>query len=173
MSDTERKKQIPPDTNKYKPEYAEQAHSLALLGITSKAELAKVFRVHVTTIYNWMKTHPDFEDAIISGGTLADAKVAKQAYANAIGYEATKEVIRKTPNGENEVIEITVPILPDQKAAEYWLNKRQRQLWGGAQDQLPEQDESGKAQSVLGRIAKLVGERKTKPKDEASTDEGK
>lgn len=43
----------------YKPEYAEQARKLCLLGHTD-AELASFFEVSEQTINAWKHAHPDF-----------------------------------------------------------------------------------------------------------------
>ena len=50
----------------YKPEYAEQARKLCLLGATDK-ELADFFGCNEATINNWKARRPDFLESIKEG----------------------------------------------------------------------------------------------------------
>lgn len=49
--------------SKYKPEYCEKVISLMEEG-ASMIEVAYELRVHIDTLYEWQKVHPDFSDAI-------------------------------------------------------------------------------------------------------------
>src|SRR5256885_520084 len=69
---------------KYKPEYAERAYKMCLLGVTDD-ELATHFRVAVSSIGLWKKTYPEFKKALIDGKELADSEVAEALYKRAKG----------------------------------------------------------------------------------------
>jgi hypothetical protein len=70
----------------YKPEYADQARKLCLLGATDK-ELAEFFNVVESTINLWKKEHPEFSESIKAGKDVADTLVVERLYARATGYE--------------------------------------------------------------------------------------
>ena len=78
----------------YKPEFAEQAYGLCLAGATNQ-ELADGFDVGHSTIDNWLRKHPEFAQAVRSGRSLADGKVAHGLYSRAVGYsyESTKVLL--------------------------------------------------------------------------------
>ena len=80
----------------YKPEFAEQAYGLCLAGATNQ-ELADGFDVGRSTIDNWLRKYPEFAQAVRSGRSLADGKVAHGLYARAIGYdyEATRVLLNR------------------------------------------------------------------------------
>jgi hypothetical protein len=80
----------------YKPEFAEQAYGLCLAGATNQ-ELADGFDVGHSTIDNWLRKHPEFAQAVRSGRSLADGKVAHGLYARAIGYsyESTRVLLHR------------------------------------------------------------------------------
>ena len=112
---------------KFKPEMAEQARKLCLLGAT-EAQMAEFFQVSIQTLYNWRETYPAFLESITQGKILADANVAESLYNRARGYShaATKIMVV-----DKEVIheEYTERFPPDTQAASLWLRNRQSALW--------------------------------------------
>lgn len=72
----------------YKPEYAEQAEKLCLLGATDD-DLADFFGVVVKTIGRWKHAQPDFVAALRRGKTDADIKVAQSLYDKAMSGDTT------------------------------------------------------------------------------------
>lgn len=116
----------------YKPEYAEQAYKLCLLGATD-AEMADFFRVTEQTLNNWKKSHPEFFESITRGKLLADAEVAEKLYQRAKGYshEAVKIF-------NHQGVKMVVPYVehypPDTQAASLWLRNRQPAKWRDKQD---------------------------------------
>ena len=90
MSETKRPIGRP---TKYKPEYAEQAYKLCLLGAID-ADMADFFNVEVSTLNNWKSEFPEFLESIKKGKMLADANVASRLYQRAMGYEAPDVDIR-------------------------------------------------------------------------------
>jgi hypothetical protein len=111
----------------YKPEYAELARKLALLGATDE-ELAGVIGVGVTTIHAWKHEHVEFAESQKEGKMAADGNVANRLYQRAMGYEHPEVDIRVVAG---EIIQ--TPIIkiypPDPTAAIFWLKNRQKAKW--------------------------------------------
>lgn len=125
---------------KFKPEFIEQAHKLALLGATD-AEMADFFEVHTDTLNEWKLVHPEFSVSLREGKIKADTEVAAKLYAKCMGAEwvedfATKVKKTKYENGkkvyEEEEIQV-VPVrkgsAPDTAAISLWLRNRQGANW--------------------------------------------
>ena len=113
---------------KYKPEYAEQAGKLALLGIKDE-EIADVLGVSNATIYNWQNKNPDFLEAIKQGKTLSDAHIATRLFNRANGLTVKEKSKRTSADGSEVLTETTKELPPDTGAAIFWLKNRQPQLW--------------------------------------------
>lgn len=111
----------------YKPEYAEQARKLCLLGSTD-AELADFFEVCEATINNWKNDYPEFLESIKRGKAQADSEVADRLYQRALGYEHPEVDIRVV-GGEIVKTDITKIYAPDPTAAIFWLKNRQKGKW--------------------------------------------
>lgn len=111
----------------YKPEYAEQARKLCLLGSTD-VELADFFEVCVDTVQEWKRTHPEFSYSIKRGKEQADSDVADRLYQRAMGYEHPEVDIRVI---DHQIVQtpITKIYAPDPAAAIFWLKNRQRAKW--------------------------------------------
>ena len=128
---------------KYKEEYAKQAYQLCLLGATND-QLATFFEVNTDTIHGWMKTYPEFSDAVKGAKIVADAQVAEGLYRRAIGFqydETTYEKIDLIPNADDNIkLEafkrkiVTKNVIPDPGAAMNWLSNRQPERWRNRQD---------------------------------------
>ena len=113
----------------YDPDYhPEAALDLSLLGKTHE-EIAKLFRVAESTIYEWKAAHPEFSEALDAGGTMADAKVARSYYSRAVGYTFDKAHAFVDRNGEEHIITVREKLHPDPGAALNWLKNRQPELW--------------------------------------------
>lgn len=111
----------------YRPEMAEQARKLCLLGATD-ADLADFFDVAESTLNGWKSRYPEFLEAIRAGKTLADAEVARSLYERAVGYshEAVKIMQHK---GKPVEVPFVQHYPPDSEAARFWLTNRQRGRW--------------------------------------------
>ena len=116
----------------FRPEMAEQAYKLCLLGAKDD-ELAGFFDVNVKTIYRWKEAHPDFADAVRSGKSSADSEVANSLFRRANGYDysATK-VIKDRTQGIIEV-PYSAHMPPDVIACIFWLKNRQPDKWRDVQ----------------------------------------
>lgn len=91
----------------YKPEYAEKAMEFCLLGATDK-EMADIFGVSEQTLNTWKKEHPEFLESLKEGKEMADGKVARALYLQAIEGNTT--------------------------AAIFWLKNRRKNHWRDKQE---------------------------------------
>ncbi|HGN1707957.1 TPA: helix-turn-helix domain-containing protein [Providencia rettgeri] len=116
----------------YRPEYAEQARKLCLLGATDK-ELADFFNVSEKTINNWKNEEIEFLQSIKKGKQMADADVAERLFNRACGYVAPDLDIRVI---ENQIVktEFQKHYPPDTTAAIFWLKNRQKDKWRDKQE---------------------------------------
>ena len=111
----------------YRPEFAEQARKIALLGATDR-EMAGIFGVSEQTLNAWKKAHPDFLESLRMGKALADAEVADRLYKRALGY-SHKAVKMFNVGGEIVKEEYDEHYPPDTPAASLWLRNRRPDLW--------------------------------------------
>jgi hypothetical protein len=118
--------------SKYKPEFAEQAYKLCLLGATD-GELADFFQVSKATINTWKAEHPGFLDSITRGKVVADAEVAESLFNRAKGY-SHPEVHVSSYEGNITLTPLTKHYPPDTPAASLWLRNRQSGKWRDKQD---------------------------------------
>lgn len=116
----------------YKPEMAEQAYKLSLLGHTDE-QLAKFFEVHVSSIYEWKNVHPDFSEAIKNGKEVADAEIVMTLRKRAMGYEVTEEKMEESEHGLKKTV-AGKHIPPDTTAMIFWLKNRQPKQWRDKQE---------------------------------------
>src|SRR5690606_21525869 len=84
----------------YRPEYAEQARKLCLLGATDK-QLADFFNVTEQTINGWKIDFPEFFESLRAGKMKADAEVASKLYDRAIGAEWVEQQAFKVKKGKD------------------------------------------------------------------------
>lgn len=112
---------------RYRPEYAEQAYKLCLLGATDK-DMADFFEVAESTINRWKSGHSEFWESIKRGKSVADANVAHALYQRAIGC-SHPDVHVSNFQGEITVTELTKHYPPDTGAAFIWLKNRQPHKW--------------------------------------------
>src|SRR4051812_34172946 len=105
----------------YKPEFAEQAAKLAMLGATDQ-EMADFFEIDVRTLYRWKHDHDEFCQALKGAKEAADDRVERSLYQRAIGYEQD-EVKIFMPGGASEPVyaPFRAKVAPDVTAAIFWL----------------------------------------------------
>lgn len=113
---------------KYKPEYAEMAYKICLLGADDK-RLAGIFGVTVSTIALWKKEHEKFSDALKEGKARADAEVASSLYHRARGYSCPEDKVLSKDGVHTETVRIIKHYPPDPTAAIFWLKNRQAEHW--------------------------------------------
>ena len=111
----------------FKPEFIEQAHKLALLGLKDQ-QMAEVFGVAVRTLDYWKIHHPAFLQAINNGKAPSDALVAASQLKRANGF--TQRVSKPmVVNGKIKIIKYDEYFPPSDTAGIFWLKNRQRQIW--------------------------------------------
>lgn len=115
---------------RYRPEFAEQAFKLCLLGATN-AELKQFFNVTGgETLQRWCREHPDFAEALRAGKEQADAKVAESLYKRALGYShPAVKIVADANTGASQVVEYTEHYPPDTSACIFWLKNRRPDVW--------------------------------------------
>lgn len=103
----------------FRPGFVVAAGDLAKLGV-GKAEMAEAFGVPLETLIAWEGAHPKFRDALLSGGMLADARVAEQLYRCATGFSyQTEEVV--TIGDQVKAVSVVITVPPDPASAMFWL----------------------------------------------------
>lgn len=141
---------MPHGNSKYKPEYADKAAELALLGATDRI-LAAVFSVDEDTIRRWKTLHPDFQMALLAKKTVANMDVARSLYDQAIGYTyETQEAVKykdKDGNEQVKIVNVTKHVPAKTTAGIFWLKNREPELWRDKQEV-----EHGGLDSLLGEI---------------------
>lgn len=124
----------------YKPEYADKAQKLCLLGATD-ATLAACFGVSRDTVLNWKKQHPEFKDALVRGKKTADIEVAASLYQATLDRIITvKQAIKckevyYDENGKRvekervDIVEVEKHIPADFRSQQFWLRNRNPKQW--------------------------------------------
>lgn len=113
----------------FKPEYVEQARKLCLLGATDQ-EMADFFGVALSTLNLWKLRHPEFSESLTEGKEVADARVVRSLYQQAIGYEQDEVKIFMPAGAEEPVYApYRAKIAPSASAAIFWLKNRDKERW--------------------------------------------
>jgi len=115
--------------SKYKPEFAEQARKLCVLGATD-LDIANFFEVDARTIYRWKAEFEEFRQSLKRGKDEADDLVEQRLFQRATGY--THDAVRIfMPKDADEPV--YAPYIehhaPDVTAAIFWLKNRRPEQW--------------------------------------------
>ncbi len=116
----------------YKPEYAEQAYKLCLLG-AKDTEMADFFGVAESTFNLWKKEHKEFSESLKRGKLYADANMAQSLYHRGMGYSHPEDKIFND-NGVPLVVPTIKHYPPDTAAGIFWLKNRQKDKWRDKQE---------------------------------------
>lgn len=108
---------------KYRPAFCELATRHCMLGATNE-ELGDLFGVTKETVQDWMRTKPEFKDAIYKGRDGADAKIAESLFHRARGFSHFEEVIKITDKGKVHRAKTIKQYPPDTGAAKFILTNR-------------------------------------------------
>jgi hypothetical protein len=141
----------------YRPEYAEQAYKLCLLGLTDK-EMADIFGVSEQTLNAWKPEFPEFLESIVKGKTIADANVAESLYKRATGYTGTKVVTANVAGVISDIKEVPDYVGPDTQAASLWLRNRQSAKWRDKVDHEISGKDGGPVQVSIIELVPLTGD---------------
>ena len=142
------------------------ANALIRQGLTL-AQLAAVAGVHVDTVCEWMKQHPEFSEAVKGNVSYIDDQVEDSLLKRALGYEyeEVKTVITGTDDATRRQVERTKKRqAPDVTACIFWLKNRRRDRWRDKHDLEHTGADGGPIEvaydprdELLRRVAGLVG----------------
>ena len=111
----------------YEVSFARVAKAICRLG-GSDLDLADALGVDEQTIEEWAREHAEFREACRFGIDAADASVERSLFQRALGYDRTHvKVFRR--RGRIIYAPYRVHVLPDVKAAIYWLAARRPDKW--------------------------------------------
>lgn len=136
--------------SKYKPEFAEQAKKLAVLGATD-AQMADFFGVSISTFSLWKVEYSEFSESLKVAKEEADKRVEHSLYQRAMGYEHDEVDIRVVA-GELKMTPIRKHYPPDTTACIFWLKNRKPKEW---RDKVEHQHSGGVSVSLSGTDADL------------------
>lgn len=136
--------------SKYKPEFAEQAKKLAVLGATD-AQMADFFGVSISTFSLWKVEYAEFSESLKVAKEEADKRVEHSLYQRAMGYEHDEVDIRVVA-GELKMTPIRKHYPPDTTACIFWLKNRKPKEW---RDKVEHQHSGGVSVSLSGTDADL------------------
>ena len=111
----------------YNSKFTSIAKRFALLGLTND-EMADALDIARSTFYEWLKTYPEFSDAIKAGKDDADSKVVESLYHRAKGYKTTCTDV-KVIEGQIVLTQLEKNYPPDTVACIYWLRNRRPDRW--------------------------------------------
>lgn len=117
---------------KYKPEYAELAKELCMHGAID-TDLAREFKVDVSTISLWKVKHPEFKEALKVSKAVADNQVEDSLYRLANGY-TRNEIEVKVVAGKVVKVPVERYYPPNAVAQIFWLKNRKSASWSDKQE---------------------------------------
>jgi hypothetical protein len=114
----------------YKPEFAEQARKLCLLGATDM-EVADFFGVTFRTVTHWKNKHSTFVQALKTGHAASDDRVERSLFHRAIGYSYDAEKVFPPKGNDTKpvIVKYREHVPPDTTACIFWLKNRRREQW--------------------------------------------
>ena len=135
---------------KYDQDFPLRAEGFARRGMTDN-QIAKALGIHRATFYEYLKTYPDFSDAIKRGKGPVDVEVENALLKRALGYEYEESMVEYKPGkeskkgkkGKEKVDDKAKPtlirktqkqVIPDVTAQIVWLTNRRPALWKHRKD---------------------------------------
>lgn len=110
-------------------------------GYTRK-QLAQYFGIAQSTLYEWMKAHTEFAEAVKRAAAFIDRQVENSLFKRARGYEYDE--IEMSGDGKKQRVKKTrKQVAPDVTACIFWLKNRQPERW---RDRVPEPDGASQEQ---------------------------
>lgn len=115
---------------KFKNEYIDEAKELYLLGYEDK-QVAKHFKVHLSTLEEWKVKHKEFREIIKDAKARHDnARVEDSLFKRAVtGYKVTEVKVEEDHEGRKKITRTTREIPADTRASIHWLNNRDPKRW--------------------------------------------
>ena len=101
----------------------------------SIAKLAKVFKVHRDTIYDWMGEYPDFSDGVRQGRKIFDGVAIERCLVKrALGYRFTETTRERSTGGEMVVTKkVSKFVPPDIASIKHWQVNMDQANWADKQ----------------------------------------
>src|SRR5713226_1220161 len=139
----------------YRPELADLARRLALLGATDQ-EMADAIGIDQVTLDRWKARHTEFGIAIEDGKIRADAEIAESLFNRARGMSVPAvKIFQGTPEGGPVIVPHQEHLPPDVGAAKLWLSRRRPNLWR-------ERQQVDVAATVAHQIAQMTPEERVR-----------
>jgi len=117
---------------RYNKETRELIELLANQGMTDEI-IAQALKIHVDTLHNWKKKHPEFFESLKSWKLSADGEVEVSLYRRACGYSVPETKVFNN-NGEIVTHEVMKHYPPDATSMIFWLKNRQPDKWRDKQE---------------------------------------
>lgn len=120
---------------KYDPDtFPQLAYQYAREGYQNK-EIAVSLGINESTMYEYIKRHPEFADALKRGKAPVDVEVEQTLLKRAKGYTYEAEEIEYGPGGNILCRKTkTEHVKPDTTAMIFWLKNRRPDRWRDKQD---------------------------------------
>jgi len=93
-------------------------------------QIAHVLEVHIDTLQEWDRVHPEFSVVLKLARTFSDNKIVASLFNRASGMKKTVQRL----NRQGEPIDCIEEIPPDPASMIFWLKNRQRDLWKDRHD---------------------------------------
>lgn len=115
---------------KYSEALVEQLCRLAIQGYTVK-QCAEACGITEQALYMWRREKPEFKGKFDAARDAASSAVVEASlFKRATGYQYTKELVGfDKKSGEFKRETQLVEVVPDVKAAEFWLTNREPERW--------------------------------------------
>ncbi|MDO4170781.1 MAG: helix-turn-helix domain-containing protein [Lachnospiraceae bacterium] len=97
-------------------------------GLTDE-QIAHNCGITATTLYEWKKRFPEFSEAIKRGKRPVDILVENALLKRAMGFAFEEKTIEKDSKGNVKEKIVKKYIVPDTRAAEFWLKNRKPEIW--------------------------------------------
>jgi len=115
---------------RFEERFVNMAFEIMCLGATIQ-KLAEVFQVHRDTIYEWMKVHPEFSEAIQRGRDEFDSEhVEKALKKKCLGFRYIEKSCVLNSNGiVIGIKQIKKYVPPSDVSIKFWLSNRNPRRW--------------------------------------------
>ncbi len=103
--------------------------------------IAKKIGVSEKTLLMWCSNYPEINEAVHSGGDMADRLVEKALFKRAVGYTQTERVSQLSKEGDMELVKVVEKeVMPSTTAQIFWLKNKCGYEWDGKTE---DEDDAG------------------------------
>jgi transposase len=147
----------PRTSHGFTPKVREQIIKILSLGATDK-QCADIMGIHKTTLYDWRKRYPDFDQECRSAKDVSDFKVVEKLFEATMGYRYNEKVTTEYQDKKGATINKQVTShdrfsVPSITAMRVWLANRANWKYGSEQAQSDPETNKGKILEVLESLA--------------------